>query len=73
LAEEGPRPMTGSVLGRIIRLVRLLNGVPDPQPRRKKCLPMPARSEFKIFRSVGSIDRLCNAVAPDKLPVYRPN
>jgi hypothetical protein len=63
-------PTTGSVLGRIVHLVHLLNGVPDPQSRRKGYLPMPARSESKLFRSVGSIIRSCNAVAPDKLSVY---
>jgi hypothetical protein len=64
-------PTTGSVLGKIIiRLVHLLNGVPDPQSRRKKCLPMLACSESKLFRSVGSIIRFCNAVVPHKLSVY---
>jgi hypothetical protein len=72
LAEEVPMPTTGNVLGRIVYLIHLLNGVPDPQSRRKRCLPMPARSESKLFRSVGSIIRFCNAtaVAPDKLSVY---
>jgi hypothetical protein len=62
-------PTTG-IVPRMIRLVHLLNGIPDPQSRRKICLPMIPRSESKLFRSVESIIRFCNAIAPDKLSVY---